>query len=355
VKSLDSIKHPIILGYLQQSGDQAVEVTRAILVFGKNSATYKFALLKTLMESPAVDQLKHEEIGEPFLKHLVEHHRNCPHQHNRGETKLTKAIDDYIHENTTWNELFKVAEASIYNNVFDAFQNIGGGTIEKDHLLFEHDKKGKRIVLTDNLNGVLDNEGARQLLSQEAEARWRVVEEAWRGNLSPLLSYDDRDRSFYTKVGDHRVNLRSAVDTLRPYQHGRCFYCNCTLREDVGKEHDTFADVDHVIPLSLLVRQPLKPGVNPNGVWNLVLACKKCNRGEQGKFDTVPHKSFFERLLARNLYMTEEHKHSMKYSVLASLGVTYQNQVKQQLQQIYQPFHFFPKWSPKELFAGERQ
>ncbi|HIM06168.1 MAG TPA: hypothetical protein EYG53_13240, partial [Gammaproteobacteria bacterium] len=75
----------------------------------------------------------------------------------------------------------------------------------------------------------------------------------------------------------------NAVDTLRPYQHGRCFYCNRVLQEDVDKEHDAFADVDHVIPLSLLVRQPPNLGVNPNGVWNLVLACKKCNRGQQGK------------------------------------------------------------------------
>ena len=39
--------------------------------------------------------------------------------------------------------------AYIYNNVFDAFHNVGGGSIKKEHLLFEHLPHEKKLVLTD--------------------------------------------------------------------------------------------------------------------------------------------------------------------------------------------------------------
>ena len=41
--------------------------------------------------------------------------------------------------------------------------------------------------------------------------------------------------------------------------------------------------------------------MNINGVWNLVLSCKSCNRGENGKFAKLPKSQpYLEKLYNRN-------------------------------------------------------
>ena len=65
------ITKAVVLDYLEGKEFLELSSTRAIIVFGKNSATYKFALLKTLMEKKAADYFSYDEIGEPFLRHLV--------------------------------------------------------------------------------------------------------------------------------------------------------------------------------------------------------------------------------------------------------------------------------------------
>lgn len=343
---MNDIKDPSVAEYLSIGSDTPIEVARAVLVFGKNSATYKFALAKTLLELNPSSEMKYGDIGQIFLKHLVEHHQICPHQHNRGETKLTRAIDDHLAGKLPWDRLFDVAEESIYNNVFDAFHKLGGGEIERSAALFEHDREHKKITLTDSLNSLQENEEVKSVLLAETEARWRVVEEAWRKNVSPNLILDTREKSFYTTVNEHRVNLRSAVDTLMPYQYGKCFYCSCPLNKYANQLDDQFPDVDHVLPLSLIVRQYPAPDFNPNGVWNLVLSCRRCNRGVNGKMDQKPHERFYQQLEIRNVYFTKEHKHSMRFSVLTSLNASNASGVTLKMREIYKPFHFFSGWQP---------
>jgi hypothetical protein len=44
---------------------------------------------------------------------------------------------------------------------------------------------------------------------------------------------------------------------------------------------------------------------NVNGVWNLVLACQCCNRGEAGKSARLPTAKLLARLHARNEYFIQ--------------------------------------------------
>jgi 5-methylcytosine-specific restriction endonuclease McrA len=359
---MTEISNLTVLNYYQASSNDALDATRAILLFGKNAATYKFALLKTLMDLEPSSSLEYSDIGETFVRHLVEHHRICPNQHQRKQpTELARQMTSFIADETDWQTLLNTAEKSIYNNVFDALQNIGNGTIAKEHRLIEHDKENRRIILTSNLNRIQESDSLRSLVSQESEARWRVVEEAWRSEVSPLMVFDPRDNSFFTSVRDHRINLRSAVATIGPYQKGRCFYCGKPWDERADAQQHDFPEVDHFIPLSLLARQPFM-NVNPNGVWNLVIACKDCNRGQHGKSDQVPSNTYFERLLKRNEYYTEEHKHSMRYSILKSLGVsegitkTQQTRVLTSVhQELYSSFDYLAKWAPRSLHWLEEQ
>ena len=173
---MHAVSKPIVSSYLAINEPEHLTATRAIIVFGKNSATYKFALLKTLMDQPATAELKYEDVGVPFLTHLLEHHRTCPHQFNRSSTQLAKAMDDYIDGDMGWDNLFAIAERNIYNNVFDALQNVGGGTLAESESLFRHDKSNRKIVLTDALHAIQEDPITRSAISRETEARWRVVE-----------------------------------------------------------------------------------------------------------------------------------------------------------------------------------
>ena len=48
-------------------------------------------------------------------------------------------------------------------------------------------------------------------------------------------------------------------------------------------------------------------GWNLNGVWNLVLSCRDCDRGVQGKMTWVPEIRLLERLHRRNCFLIDSH------------------------------------------------
>jgi hypothetical protein len=79
------------------------------------------------------------------------------------------------------------------------------------------------------------------------------------------------------------------------------------------------ADVDHFLPHTLLARTELT--ANLNGVWNLVLACRECNRGENGKSARVPQIRYLERLLKRNNFLIDSH-HPLRETLIAQTGTT---------------------------------
>lgn len=325
---------------------------RTVFLFGRNSSTFKFALTSALLKQNPKNALSYEEVRDEFLKELFKHYQDNPNQWNRGANSVTKAFDKYSSDNN-WNQLVKVAERNIYNNVFDAYHNVGGASIKDEFILFEHDKASKQIVLTDNLNSVLENPELMKLIEQENQSRWRIVEEAWSAGLSPNLLVYDEDGNLYSvrDKNQERVNIRSAVNALMPYQHGRCFYCNRPMNIYANSQDDDFPDVDHVYAHSQgqLIRSNFQ-NVNTNGIWNLVIACKKCNRGEDGKFDSPPDNTFGEKLRSRNELFTEEHKHSLRNSILISLGVKSSKQVSSRMFKIEMLFNQLNGWKPKQVY-----
>src|SRR6187455_1350134 len=55
---------------------------RAVILFGQNVASYKFALAKSLIElsEGGQDFIKLEDLAEPFSRHVVEHLAKAPKQ-----------------------------------------------------------------------------------------------------------------------------------------------------------------------------------------------------------------------------------------------------------------------------------
>jgi len=327
-----------------------ISTLRTILLFGRNVSTYKFALADTLLHSPANSILSYQDLRDSFLKSLYDHYIINPHQYQGGSNTITRAFDQFTIDND-WDKIVPIAEKNIYNNVFDAFHNVGGSSIKSEYILFEHDRNNKQIILTEKIHQIIESSDLASQLTKENQSRWSIVEEAWKNKLSPNLLVYENDENIYSIVqGQKRVNLRSAVDVLLPYQHARCFYCNKQLNTYAKSDEHDFPDVDHVIPFSAFNNQIFSDEINSNVIWNLVIACQECNRGNKGKFNSPPDRIYFEKLIDRNILFTQEHKHSLKNTILMSLGASNHNQVKQKMNLFKNYIDLIVGWKPQYIY-----
>ena len=138
----------------------------------------------------------------------------------------------------------------------------------------------------------LAQEQSEDLLDQELEARWSIVEANFTTGLGPVL----RSRGLRVDGEDlvepvRRVSVTGVRESISGFQHGRCFYCHEPL-ERLGNG----VAVDHVYPFSLMQRTAWR-GPNLNEVWNLVLAHGSCN---SRKSNRLPTETEVQRLLDRN-------------------------------------------------------
>ena len=153
----------------------------------------------------------------------------------------------------------------------------------------------------------------------EAESRWNLVETAWDLGISrDLLNvhYDDKSQILFVDSSFRRKDITSVRGALNGYQKGKCFYCydDIVVTDD---ERNT-CDVDHFYPHTL---QRYMPDVNLDGVWNLVLTCEHCNRGEGGKFAQAPAIKYLERLHKRNEFLISSH-HPLRETIMNQTGRT---------------------------------
>lgn len=110
-------------------------------------------------------------------------------------------------------------------------------------------------------------------------------------------------------------NLTSVRAALNGYQKGKCFYCFDDI--NVTNDSTNSCDVDHFIPHTL----QQYTNANLDGVWNLVLSCEKCNRGDDGKFAKVPALKYLERLSKRNDFLISSH-HPLRETLMNQTGRT---------------------------------
>ena len=276
---------------------------RAVILFGRNVASYKFALAHSLLDLHARpnDLITLEQLAVPFSKHLCEHLEHSPKQITSRSSKFIEACVAHNQQQIDDDTLIGMTVKLGFNNVIDAFHYVNGGDISNRFFLDER-KQSKGIRLTDNFYKL--TEGTQfQNFKHETEARWKLVEQGWRMGVSRNLitvQYDAELKTLFTSDKERRVDITSCRDSLNGYQKGRCFYCFDEISVEKGSEN--LADVDHFLPWT--ARDSFS---NVNGVWNLVLACKECNRGENGKFAQVPSVELLRRLHKRNEYFISSH------------------------------------------------
>jgi len=293
---------------------------RGIVLLGRNVATYKLALAKSLLELGSAGKtfITLDELAIPYTRHLTDHLRHSDKQINARSSSFLDVCRRFNTGDATETELIQSAVSMGFNNVIDAFHVVNRGLVPTQFYVDER-KSRNGITITDSLlELVRTTQGAN--FPREVEARWRLVETAWALDVPPSLlavQYDADDQSLFVQTPRKRIGLTGSRDALNGYQKGRCFYC---FRDLILEGEKANVDVDHVFPLTLHQFAEFS-SVNLNGVWNLVLACTDCNRRKGGKFARVPSLRYVERLHTRNQFYIES-AHPLRETLINQTGLT---------------------------------
>jgi len=293
---------------------------RAIILFGKNSATYKFAFAKSLLGLIEKEKTKIslEDLAIPFANSIVEHLNKSDKQGNASSSKFLEGCRSYINEKITKEDLYSLTEKQGFVNVVDAFQNVNGGIIPNPFYEKNYIQGKKEIVITDNLLKIKELFQYRNL-EQEVEARWSLVETAWNLKINPNLlevKFDENKSLFFIENNlMRRIDITSVRDSLNGYQKGKCFYSYQDI--SINKNDQNICEVDHFLPHSNKLAHS-RSRANINGVWNLVLADSKINLNKKAK---IPEKRFLIRLFNRNEFYIES-KHPLAETIINQTGST---------------------------------
>lgn len=306
-----------------QINDPSIESQwRALILFGKNSATYKFAFAKSLLEliEKETTSISIEELAKPFSRNITEHLKQSDKQGNSSSSKFLSFCRDFNKGLIDESRLLLETERLGFVNVVDAFQNLNGAQIP--NLFYEKDfsKGNKRIVITDALLKLKESFHF-QNFANETEARWKLVETAWNLQINPNLlevKYDNTCSILFLENNfKKRVDITSVRDSLNGYQKGKCFYSFMDISIIHGSSD--ICHVDHFLP-HVNKQIHANNGANINGVWNLVLAHSSMNSTKE-KGARLPHDKYLNRLFTRNEFYISS-KHPLAETIINQTGGT---------------------------------
>ena len=334
---------------LYQQNDPSMESQwRAIILFGLNVASYKFAFAHSLLELASKEKtfITLEELAEPFSKHIIEHIRKNDKQGTSSSSTFLETCRNHIDGTISKSDLLSTTEKLGFVNVVDAFHIVGRESVPTKFYEKNYTNKQKGLVITDELLKLKESVQFNNLDS-EIEARWNLVETAWNLNLpSNLLNvnYDEEGEIFFIQNNKmRRVDITSARNSLNGYQKGKCFYCF----KDIILLHgeSDVAHIDHFFPH----KNKLEHQANINGVWNLVLTCPQCNHSKSA---SIPERQYLKRLSKRNDFFIDSH-HPLRETLINQTGINKNNRDKFLIDQdkiaIDNSIH---RWSPNFEFEG---
>jgi hypothetical protein len=326
---------------------------RALILFGKNSATYKFAFAKSLLElvEKETTSISLSELARPFSRNITEHLKLCDKQGSSSSSKFLNFCRDYNKGQVNESQLLNKTEKLGFVNVVDAFQNINGGQIP--NLFYEKDYSNgnKKIIIKDDLLKLKESFHF-QNFEKETEARWKLVETAWNLKINPNLlevKYDEASSLFFLENNFmRRVDITSVRDSLNGYQKGKCFYSFLDISIIQGSSD--ICHVDHFMP-HVNKKIHSENGANINGVWNLVLAHSSMNSIKE-KGAKVPNKKYLQRLFNRNEFYISS-KHPLAETIINQTGKTKELR-KSFLEKQYNIAleHSIVTWNPSEELEG---
>ena len=290
---------------------------RALILFGRNVATYKFAFAQTLLEQAEMgkERVSLDDLALPYAGHLIRHLAMEDKQITSASSGFLDACRAHASGKTTDEELQATTVRLGFNNVVDAFQNLSGAMGQTPFYEKDYANGRKELVLKDGLLGLTES-NEKGGLPLEIEARWRLVETAWSLDVPVHTLEVHATTEGELVVEESEVSRRSIAPirhALSGYQDGHCFYSALPIEHD----GDNVCHVDHLIPHKFQ-KHMAELGVNVDGVWNLVLAEAGVNLS---KSDRVPDLQFLEKLSARNEFYIAS-KHPLAETIVNQTGCT---------------------------------
>lgn len=306
-----------------QINDPSIESQwRALILFGKNSATYKFAFAKSLLEliEKETTSITLSDLAKPFSRNITEHLKQSDKQGNSSSSKFLNYCRDFNEGGINEAELLTQTEKLGFVNVVYAFQNVNGGQIPNLFYQKDYSKGNKKIIVTDDLLKLKESFHF-QNFGQETEARWKLVETAWNLQINPNLlevKYDEASSLFFIENKFmRRIDITSVRGSLNGYQKGKCFYSFLDISIIQGSSE--ICHVDHFLP-HMNKQKHSENGANINGVWNLVLAHSSINSTKE-KGAKVPNIKYLDRLFNRNEFYINS-KHPLAETIVNQTGNT---------------------------------
>lgn len=299
---------------------------RSIVLYGRNVASYKFALAKSLLElkPESGNLLKLSDIAPIFSRHLVEHLKLADRQGTSPTSRFLDICRQYNEGEVDDNELIEATVRYGFVNVIDAFHVVGQKEIPAQFYIDER-KQNNGIRITDEFSKLLISDQISSL-PHEAESRWRLVETAWELGLSKSLlsiQHEASDNHLFAQMTNNRRRpVTGSREALNGYQKGKCFYCKSNI--GANERGISQVEVEHFFP-HVLKQYGFGPIVD--GIWNLVLSCETCNRGPRGKFANVPSIGLLEKLYVRNEYLIGSN-HPLRETLILQTGKTRNKRIR---------------------------
>ncbi|SJZ85827.1 hypothetical protein SAMN03097723_2256 [Pantoea eucalypti] len=96
---------------------------RGVILFGKNVASYKFALAHALydLKQPDNDLITLEALAVPFVRHLCAHLRHAPKQITSKSSEFLEACRQFNAGEINEEQLIAITVKRGFANVIDAF------------------------------------------------------------------------------------------------------------------------------------------------------------------------------------------------------------------------------------------
>ena len=289
---------------------------RHIIRFGRNVASYKFALGRVLLELGRQQQtfVPLDDLAVPYAAAICEH---LQVEDRQSTSAMSRFLDACRSRNRGELDDARLAEVTVrlgFANVIDAFHISRDGQPTQTPFFIDERATRRGITLTDHLlelaNGVQSS-----VLPLEVDARWNLVQTSWGLRLGThLVSFeitpDELAVGLYAPTRLRRGPITGVRDALSGYQDGRCAYCN-ELFTDIGTKR---VAVDHVLPFVLMTRG--WPDGDLHQIWNLVLACYESN---SAKRDRPPDADWMPWLEKRSEHLIASH-HPLRETLIIQLG-----------------------------------
>jgi hypothetical protein len=278
---------------------QPSDYWRAIILYGRNTATYKIALAHCLIEfaEQGKTRVSMEELAEAFFDVYDERLQNGkPQLMLPGRlTVMERTVELYTMGRLSRAQAISQVEHDAFNDVIPRFHTVDNRPVPVP--FYEHTRSG--LVLTDHTFDVVTGVYRDELVA-ELGSRWDLLEAAFEITREPGYLTNDI-RKVYLAHWNERTDVTHLIPVLNGYQNGVCFYCG----EDMGDS----IHVDHVIPRQFVAHDE---------IWNLVLAHPSCN---EIKSDALPGAEYMTKLIERNEYFIASN-HPIKYRLFAELGTS---------------------------------